>query len=405
MLRRTLLVTMALAGCAPSPGAPGAPAVETIGALVDASGSAAAIGANVRAGLDLAVADVNAYLESRNAGFRVALQAEDPAVDAQGAYGKLKAAGVQAVVGPVTSSTAEALAAAATTDGLVLVSPSSTAPALAKDDNLLRLAPVDVLQGMAIAQAMAERGVKAEVVFARDDVYGRGLAQEVEYAAGLAGITHMGTVTYAPGSASHTEAIAQLKAKVAEAESRFGAGSVAVELVSYEEAGPVMKQAAAAGGLEKARWFGCDGNAHSLAVSGDAEAVKFARATRFLAATFVTPTEAKLASEVEPFLPQPAALAGRAPQGLALDTFFYTAYDALWHLALAREALGTLEDAAAVKSAIYARSQSFKGTAGVGALNAQGDRATGHYGFFGPGENNAWTLEAVYGNTRYQRLN
>ena len=406
MLRRALLVTMLLVGCVPTPGTSGAPAVETIGALVDASGSAAQLGSSVQAGLNVAVEDVNRYLEGRGAGFRVALQSEDPAADALAAYGKLKATGVQAIVGPVTSGSAASLAAPATADGILLLSPSSTAPSLAIDDNLLRFAPVDVLQGVAIARAMAEREVKASVVLARDDVYGNGLAQEVEYAAGLAGITHMGTVTYAADATSYDEAIAQLKAKVAEAEARFGAGKVAVELVSYDEAGAIMKQAAAAGGLDQARWFGCDGNVNAGSIATDAEAAAFAKATRFLASTFVTPAEAQLPVEVESPLPAPASLKDRVKLDHPLDTFFFTAYDALWTLALTREQLGTLEDAAAVKSAIYTRSQTFKGTAGVAALNAQGDRATGHYGFFGLGEApGAWTLEAVYGNTTYQRLN
>lgn len=406
MLRRALLVTMLLVGCVPTPGTPGQPAVETIGALVDASGSAAHVGSSVQAGLNVAVEDVNAYLEGRGAGFRIALQSEDPAPDALAAYGKLKAAGVQAVVGPVTSAAAATLAAPATADGLLLLSPSSTAPSLAIDDNLLRFAPVDVLQGVAIARAMAERDVKASVVLARDDVYGNGLAQEVEYAAGLAGITHMGTVTYAADATSYTEAIAELKAQVEAAEARFGAGKVAIELVSYDEAGQIMKQAQAAGGLDQARWFGCDGNAHAGSIATDAEAAAFARGTQFLASTFVTPAEAKLAVEVDSPLPAPASLAGRVKTDQPLDTFFYTAYDALWTLALTREAIGSLENAQAVKSAIYTRSQTFKGTAGVAALNAQGDRATGHYGFFGLGEApGAWTLQAVYGNTTYQRLN
>lgn len=406
-MRRLLAVGLLLSGCAPAVTAtPPGPAVEIVGALVDRSGPAGEVGQGVEAGLTLAADDINAALTARQAGFRLQLQVEDVGGDPLAAYQRLRAAGVRAIVGPVTSEAASALMAPATADGVVLLSPSSTAPSLAREDNLLRFAPVDVLQGVAIARAMGERGVKAEIVLARDDVYGRELAQEVEFAAGLQGITHLGTLTYPSATTDFAPVLAQLKAQVSAARTRYGADAVAVELVSYSEAAPVFKAAAAHTELKQARWFGCDGNARAEAVKADAAAASFAREVKFLASTFVTPLEAGAPGEVEPSLAAPAALAERASArlGHAPGSYVYTAYDALWCLAQTREELGGLGDPARVKSALYARSQSFKGTAGPMALNPQGDRMVGTYGFFGLGAE-TWKLEALYGNTTYQRLN
>ena len=158
--------------------------------------------------------------------------------------------------------------------------------------------------------------------------------------------------------------------------------------------------------LKQVKWFGCDGNARAETIRTDASAAAFAKDVKFLASTFVTPLEAGLAGEAAAGLAAPAELATRASArlGHAPSSFVYTAYDALWCLALTREELGGLGDPARVKSALYARSQQFKGTGGAMALNPQGDRMTGTYGFFGL-EADAWKLEALYGNTTYQRLN
>lgn len=405
-MHRRLVAALLLTSCAPAPAGPVPPAaIEVVGALVDRSGPAAEVGQDVETGLVLAAEDINAALESRQAPFRLQLRVEDVGGDPVTAYRALTAAGVRAIVGPITSDAASKLMGLATDEAVLLVSPSSTAPSLAKDDNLLRFAPVDVLQGVSIARAMGDRGIKAEVVFARDDVYGRELAQEVEFAAGLAGITHLGTVTYAAGTSDFTAALGELETRVASAQGRFGADAVAVELVSYSEAAGVFKAASGLAALKRARWFGCDGNARDEMIRADAQAATFARDVRFLASTFVTPLEAGFADAVDAGLATPSALTARAAQrlGHAAGSFVFTSYDALWCLALAREEAGSMADPAALKRAIYARSQGFKGTGGVAALNPQGDRMTATYGFFGLA-GDAWKLEALYGNATFQRL-
>jgi branched-chain amino acid transport system substrate-binding protein len=406
-MRMWVMAALLLAGCAvPPPGAVGNASVEVIGALVDRSGPLGAVGANVEAGVALAVEDVNAALAARGAGFRVAMQVEDVGTSPRQAYERLRARGVRAAVGPISSSAASDLAKGATADGLVLISPTSTAPSLAKDDNLLRFAPVDVLQGVAIARAMGERSVQAELVLARDDLYGRDLAQEVEYAVGGQGITHLGTLTYAADATSFDGPLAALDAQVQLATTRFGADGVAVELVSYHEADAIFRAAATYPALGRVRWFGCDGNARAESVRVDPTAAAFARQVRFLASTFVTPREAGLASSVEPGLASPEALASRlqARLGRTAGLEANTAYDALWCLALTREAVGTLADAARVKEALLARNPAFQGTAGPLALDPMGDRMTAVYGFYGI-EGDAWKLEALFGNATYTREN
>lgn len=400
-----------LAGCAPALPLTSAPGgAEVIGALFDKTGSASQSGASIEVGLALAEADINRYAAAKGAAFRIKLQVEDASVDPLAAYGRLKAAGVKAVVGPQTSAEAAALMGPATADGLVLVSPSSTAPSLAKDDNLIRFAPVDVLQGLALVRAMSERGVKAEIAIARDDVYGKDLAQEVEYAAGLQGITHIGTITYAANGNDYAAAIAQAETLATVAQAKYGASAVGIELVSYSEAAGVMKAARGKPALSSSRWFGCDGNARTPALTDDADAAVFARQVKFMASTLVTPTEAGGSDQLDPaiasVLARPQDFAGLANTRLsrAPGTFAYTAYDALWALALAREELGGLGDAAKVKAALYNRSQSFLGVAGRATLNPQGDRTTGTYGFFSLGDDVGWKLDATYGNQTYTRL-
>ena len=67
-------------------------------------------------------------------------------------------------------------------NGILLVSPSSTAPSLAvPGDNIFRFVPDDTHQAQAISKKMWQDGVRVVVPMWRTDVYGNDLLNSTKY--------------------------------------------------------------------------------------------------------------------------------------------------------------------------------------------------------------------------------
>jgi branched-chain amino acid transport system substrate-binding protein len=105
------------------------------------------------------------------------------------AFYSLTEQGITAVLGPAHSSAVlgtaaangeDGLGAAARDTGVVLVSPTASSPAITDIDDdgfVFRTVPSDSYQGSVGAQVLADRGRQKVAVLARDDSYGRGVAQ------------------------------------------------------------------------------------------------------------------------------------------------------------------------------------------------------------------------------------
>lgn len=95
-------------------------------------------------------------------------------------------------------------------NGMVMISPSATSPALstAEDDGLFfRTAPSDARQGQVVADILAENGVKSIAVTYTNNDYGKGLADAIQAAFESGG----GTVTI---NAAHEDGKADYSAEV-----------------------------------------------------------------------------------------------------------------------------------------------------------------------------------------------
>jgi len=76
-------------------------------------------------------------------------------------------------------------------NGIVMISPSATSPALsdAEDDGLFfRTAPSDARQGQVLAEVLTEKGVKTAALTYTNNDYGKGLAESIKTNAEAAGI-------------------------------------------------------------------------------------------------------------------------------------------------------------------------------------------------------------------------
>jgi len=193
----------------------------TIGNLVPLTGDLAPYGpAGQKAG-ELAAQQIDAAIQKAGVDQTVELVSEDGASDDQGgvqAARKLIADGATCISGDYASTATVAVARSVTVpEGVMLISPASTADALSDldDDGLFaRTAPPDGLQGKALADRMEQElgGLQGKTINigARNDLYGTGFADSLEAELEERGATVAEKVVYDPEQPSYNSEAGQL---------------------------------------------------------------------------------------------------------------------------------------------------------------------------------------------------
>jgi branched-chain amino acid transport system substrate-binding protein len=181
LTRRAALATgaaaLALPGLARAQGEP-----VRIGAILSATGGLAAFVPPIRAGIVLALEEINAA--GGVLGRRLTLiEADDqtnPQAGVTAATRLVQADNVAALIGPMASGITIAVANAVTVPaGVPIVSPSATAPAVSQindNDTVFRTAVPDGLQGQVLARLVREAGIERVAIMAVNNDYGRGLS-------------------------------------------------------------------------------------------------------------------------------------------------------------------------------------------------------------------------------------
>ncbi len=136
----------------------------------------------------------------------------DAAAATTGAERLITAEGIKGIMGADCSGvTGAILANVAVPNGIVMISPSATSPALtsAEDNGLFfRTAPSDARQGEVMAAVLMEQGIKEVAVTYTNNDYGKGLSDSFQSAYKAAG----GKITI---SAAHEDGKADYSAEVA----------------------------------------------------------------------------------------------------------------------------------------------------------------------------------------------
>lgn len=193
----------------------------TIGNLVPLTGDLAPYGAAGEKAGDLAMQEIQAAIKQTGADQTVELATEDGASDDQGgvqAARKLIADGATCISGDYASTATVSVARSVTIpEGVMLISPASTADALSdlEDDGLFaRTAPPDGLQGKALADRMEQElgGLQGKTINigARNDLYGTGFADSLEAELEERGATVAEKVVYDPEQPSYNSEAGQL---------------------------------------------------------------------------------------------------------------------------------------------------------------------------------------------------
>ena len=174
-----------------------------IGVFLGFTGPIESLVAEMAPGAELAIEEVAASGKFMDGKTVEAVRADTTCVDAAAATAAaerlITADGVSGIVGGDCSGvTGATLANVALPNGMVMISPSATSPALstAEDNGLFfRTAPSDARQGAVMTEVIMDRGIKEVALTYTNNDYGKGLADAFQAEFEAAG----GTVTISTG--------------------------------------------------------------------------------------------------------------------------------------------------------------------------------------------------------------
>ena len=268
-----VLVAAVFAGCGNSSAgtattAPAAPAGDAapagtgtvkIGMSGPLTGGASAYGLAVKAGMEVAVEEINA-----KGGLQIEFNAQDDEADGEkavSAYNVLKDWGMQVMAGQVTTGSALAVAPESAADNMFNLTPSASAESLAlTGDNIFQMCFTDPNQGASAAELVSTKfaGSKVGIIYDSSDDYSSGLYKGFSEKAAELGVEVVATTSFTADNK------ADLSTQVTHCKD---AGADLVFLpIYYTEASQILSYANKIGYAPK--FFGCDGMDGILTVEG-----------------------------------------------------------------------------------------------------------------------------------------
>ena len=185
MMLAMMMVMAMFAGCGASQPAADAPAANApaadgnalkIGLTGPLTGGASAYGLAVRAGMEIAVEEINA-----KGGLQIEFRSEDDETDGEkgvSAYNTLKDWGMQVFAGAVTTAPSLAIAPETANDQIFMLTPSASASDVAMAGaNVFQMCFTDPNQGASAAELMAQKWPDATigVIYDSSDAYSAGI--------------------------------------------------------------------------------------------------------------------------------------------------------------------------------------------------------------------------------------
>ena len=272
-MKKVLALTMALAlvaasfaGCGNSSSGTSTTAAAAegtgtvkIGMSGPLTGGASAYGLAVKAGMEVAVEEINA-----KGGLQIEFNAQDDEADGEkavSAYNVLKDWGMQVMAGQVTTGSALAVAPESAADNMFNLTPSASAEALANSgDNIFQMCFTDPNQGASAAELVSTKytGSKVGIIYDSSDDYSTGLYNGFKAKAAELGVEIVATTSYTADNK------ADLSTQVTQCQD---AGADLVFLpIYYTEASQILTYANRISYVPK--FFGCDGMDGILTVEG-----------------------------------------------------------------------------------------------------------------------------------------
>ena len=260
VLMAAMMVATMFAGCQPSNSSTGTLKIGMSGPL---TGGAAVYGTAVKAGMEIAVEEINAAAE-KNGGLKIEVKYQDDEHDvekANNAYNVLKDWGMKIMAGAVTTDPSKAVAANCATDKIFMLTPSASGvDVIEAGDNIFQICFTDPNQGVASADYMKDHFAdkKIGVIYDSSDAYSSGIFEKFKAQAAVNGLTIVAEEAFTGDNK------ADLSTQVTKCQS---AGADLVFLPFYAvEAAQVLTYANKIG--YKPTFFGCDGMDGILTTEG-----------------------------------------------------------------------------------------------------------------------------------------
>ena len=315
--------------------------------------------------------------------------------------------GITYYVGPSTSGNSQRVLEYANANNLTLISPSSTAPSLAyEDDALFRLVPNDSQQGKVLADIVHNQqgallaalinqtGHEHVVMVVRNDTWGLGL--DASTSARLAGVhdVDITRIIHEESDADWSQTAMDIEAEIARVRTATPNDPIAVLHIGFPgDFVSLALQAADNSPMRTVPWFGTDGVAGSGLILRNDTARQFADAVNLTATKFDVVANDKFNSLT-------AALESR---GVAVRTTYeYSAYDSVFVLARAIEAaMSSAQDGSYgpldVRSSVRSAAADYEGALGDIELNKAGDLRT-------PNSYATWTIDGTITNDTWTKV-
>ena len=213
MLRRTLFASAAIVAATLAGGAAHAQIhIATVGPM---TGSNATFGAQMKAGAELAVADINKAGGVN--GQQLVLEVGDDACDPKQAVSvanQMASRKVVFVAGHFCSSSSIPANKVYAEEGMLQISPASTNPKLTDDGgwNTFRVCGRDDQQGIVAGNYLAKQFKTNKIAILHDNsAYGKGLADETKKSLNAAGVTETMYAAYTPGERDYAAIVSRMK--------------------------------------------------------------------------------------------------------------------------------------------------------------------------------------------------
>jgi len=355
----------------------------TLYGLFPTNGSLTAGGESSKTAFNLAISDINTFLKDGGSKIQVKEVTTEIGSDPESALDaiqKLHESGVTMVICYLSSAQIEAIKEYADSNGVLILSVGSSAPELSiPDDNILRFNTDDSIQGLSVVSLFKQDNITTVIPLARNDIWGKGLIKTVK--SNLSdSITVDEGIWYDPTTTSFTDSLSQLDKKVGDGLKTSDASKIAVYVISFTELEQIFKDAKTNGysNLQKVRWYGCDGNALTPALTGSGDVPEYAHERNFTGLT-VGPN---LNYKQNPVYQSLKKTLGKEPDG-----YSYGCYDAT-NIAYRTLLMNGNTDAETLRDEVIAISNSYVGVAGLAMKNDAGDAREGHYILWGIVKNN-----------------
>ena len=324
---------------------------------------------------DLALDDINTYCEEVNSSHRFEFvymnASSSPALAVNNTQAYYES-GVEVVVGYGWSSQLFSSSRAFSDEhGMVLISPSSTAPNYLLNDSAFRLSPTDFSQGLALAHVIRGYGADAVAVIYRGDAWGRGICDTFLEEFSKLGGGVFEKVEYSPTLNTFEAALDQAQGYVSAAADAHGWSKVAVMYLGFSECTAVLREASGYPGLMNVTWFRSDGTFMESGILEEAEDAA-------LRVKLVSP---KLILHDSPEQRRVSELY-EARFNKSLEFYVANIYDSCWIATLSALEADSADGVEVIK-VLPGVAKRYIGVTGNCTLDEYGDRETYRFGFYG----------------------